>query len=156
MFWIQLQFFSRCSVGINYCNATPFLYRPCFFQTTVCNNFVSNGNYKATKKHIRDKLHFSYHLSQKDTHMEKWLSIECSYTHTRGNSWGSPKGPCGTKNTNGLKITTAIVIRYRYYYIVIHYPDSNLDAVFPGKNDSESVKMVKHYRESNTLRFPSQ
>ena len=42
-FRLQLQFFSPCYVGINYCNVTPFLYRILSFQNIICNNFVSNG-----------------------------------------------------------------------------------------------------------------
>ena len=37
---LQLQFFSPCYVGINYCNVTPSLYRILSFQKIICNNFV--------------------------------------------------------------------------------------------------------------------
>ena len=51
MFRLQLQFFSRCCVGISCCNAAPFLYRICCFQTIVCNNFVPNGTFPGTAIH---------------------------------------------------------------------------------------------------------
>ena len=44
IFRLQLQFFSLCFVGINYCNVTPFLYRILSFQNIICNNFVPNGS----------------------------------------------------------------------------------------------------------------
>ena len=43
IFRLQLQFFSPCYMGINYCNATPFLYRILSFQYLICNKFVPNG-----------------------------------------------------------------------------------------------------------------
>ena len=46
MFWLQLQFFSPCSVGIHCCNVSPFLYRILSFQNIICNNFVLNGTPK--------------------------------------------------------------------------------------------------------------
>ena len=36
---------------------------------------------------------------------------------------------------------------------MIHYRDSNLDTVFPGKNDSEPVQIVKYYRGSKHYVF---
>ena len=45
IFRLQLQFFSLCDVGVNYCDAT-FLYRllSFSFQHIVCNNSVPDGN----------------------------------------------------------------------------------------------------------------
>ena len=44
-FRLQLQFFSLCYVGINYCNVTPFPYRILSSQNIIRNNFVPNGIY---------------------------------------------------------------------------------------------------------------
>ena len=43
IFRLQLQFFSSCYVGTNYCNVTSFLYRLWSFRNQICNKFISNG-----------------------------------------------------------------------------------------------------------------
>ena len=50
VFRLQLQFFSPCYVGINYCNVTPFLYSMLSFQNIICNDFVPNGKRRITLK----------------------------------------------------------------------------------------------------------
>ena len=47
IFGLELQVFSLCCAGIHWCNVAPFLYRILFWQNRICNNFVSNGKYKA-------------------------------------------------------------------------------------------------------------
>ena len=49
IFWLQLQFFSQCCVGITYCNVIPFV-----FQNLIWNDFVSNGNEGLADPLVRD------------------------------------------------------------------------------------------------------
>ena len=53
----QLQLFSLCYVGINFCNVTLFLYRMLPFQNIICSNFVLNStNEKPIEATIVDSL----------------------------------------------------------------------------------------------------
>ena len=68
IFRLQLQFFSPCYVRINYCNATPFLYRISSFQNIICNNFVPNGT-----GHAHAKLHQKSHTKKPYLGVCVWL-----------------------------------------------------------------------------------
>ena len=47
IFQLQLQFYSWCCVGINYCDVTPLLYRILSFQNLICNHFVQWYSYRS-------------------------------------------------------------------------------------------------------------
>ena len=51
MFWLQLQFFSRCCVAIQYCNVTPFLYRILCFRNAICIITLSEVVVQGKKQH---------------------------------------------------------------------------------------------------------
>ena len=63
MLRLQLQFFSRCCVGISCCNGIPFCCR-ISFQNLICNSCVSNGTFLASAGPLRKKTWLEAHADE--------------------------------------------------------------------------------------------